>query len=111
MIAYYSLPGLKYHPQINRVIAPERIVFIVGYYFGTTITRVANRSRRMGLVMPRQVCVYLLNKHTMLCDREIAELFGYGQHSAARDARTKCEKYIATDDRFRNIVNEIESLI
>lgn len=112
MLTYYVMPGLKIHPSLpTRVVSPDRILFIVCHYFNVTMDELQKVKRIQSEQTPVQVGMYLLNKYCVLTLREIAILFGNDDHTRSMHNINKVKGWVQVDDKFRNIVNEIESLI
>jgi chromosomal replication initiator protein len=110
MIAYYSLPGLKFHPKINRVITKERVISIIAGYFDIPIEQLSVPSKRTEILFPRQVAMYFIRKYTILSYRQIGFLFCGQDHSTAIHAVNEVNN-LMHDCRYKPIIDEIESLI
>lgn len=108
MIAYYAMPGLKFHPKINRVVSPDRIIWVVADRFRLTPAQVTSKAE--GTAIARGVAMYLCKKLTVLSHFQVARMFGCNQHGASIHAGRTVTGNMR-DPVFKSIVNEIESLI
>src|SRR5690349_4472176 len=79
-IHFYAIPGLR--PQPSKVKHYEFIIETVRDHFGIPkLDKITGKCRKRTLVYPRQVCCYLLAKHSNLTMAAIGNLFGGRDHT------------------------------
>lgn len=109
MIHYYAMPGIRKADRPPSVISPYRVIWQVANYFQVTPDAILNKFA--GSSRARTMAMYLVKKMTILSFNQIAAMFHCRQHGAAIAACRTIERYVSSDPVYRNIVNEIESLI
>jgi len=66
------------------------------------------RKRKSGVVLPRQVAMYLTKKHTNMSVKAIGQRIGGLDHSTVLHGCKQVENYIFSDKKFRKSVETIE---
>jgi chromosomal replication initiator protein len=98
------------HPEPDRV-TPERILPLVAERFGVTLEQITGRRRTQGVVLPRQVAMYLLRQLTELSLVEIGQLFGGRDHSTVIYACERVAATMAAEAAFGEKVNSLLSTL
>jgi chromosomal replication initiator protein len=75
----------------------ERIAQRVGRYFDVELRQLQSRARSRGILMPRQVGMYLARQLTSLSLQQIGAYFGGRDHSTVLHACRKVEQALAAD--------------
>ena len=70
-------------PCGGRGLDPERVVEVVASYFRTTPEKLASRSRRREVLVPRQLAMYLCSRYTDASLKRIGRSFGRNHPSVA----------------------------
>ena len=65
-------------------------------------------SRKQGIVLARQVAMYLTQKYTNLSSSQIGVIIGRRDHSTVLHACSTIERRISVDKNFRAEVENIE---
>ncbi len=84
---------------------------MVAERFGISTRELTGKSRTKGIVMPRQVAIYLCRKLTSRPLQAIGAEFGGRDHSTVLHACGKIEKAIADDPSLARVVEEITERI
>ncbi len=90
------------------VITPERIFTIVSRYYEINPSQLKSRSRARNVVLPRQVAMYLMKKHTDLVLSGIGKEFGGKDHTTVMASIRKIEKSIMEDKTLRDSIETLE---
>lgn len=88
----------------------DRIIGIVCAYYNTNYDKIKKKGRRRGVVMPRQISMYFLRKHTKIGVTNIARLFRMDHTTVIHSSRT-IEDLIFSDETIRTQIREIENKI
>ena len=92
----------------NDPISPDCIVNKVCKYYHITNKEVMSASRKQGIVLARQVAMYLTQKYTNLSSSQIGVIIGRRDHSTVLHACSTIERRISVDKNFRAEVENIE---
>jgi chromosomal replication initiator protein len=87
----------------------ERIVQRVGRYFQIEPRQLQARSRSRGVLLPRQVGMYLARQLTELSLQQIGAYFGGRDHSTVLHACRKVEQALAHDVRLSGAVRQLHA--
>lgn len=87
----------------------ERIAQRVGRYFQVEPRQLQARSRTRGVLLPRQVGMYLARQLTELSLQQIGAYFGGRDHSTVLHACRKVEKALAHDVRLSGAVRQLHA--
>jgi chromosomal replication initiator protein len=98
------------HPEADRV-SPERIISLVAERFQVTVEQMCGRRRTQGIVLPRQVAMYLLRQLTDLSFQEIGGCFGGRDHTTVIYACEKIAQRIESDNASAEKVNGLVSTL
>jgi chromosomal replication initiator protein len=122
LVAFASLTGqeislplaqevLKELVRDDRSITIGHIQRLVADYFHLKIKELVSRNRNKGVVLPRQVAMYLSRAHTGASLPDIGAAFGGKDHSTVIHACTKVRDLLAQDEAFRKQVTELTTLL
>lgn len=78
------------HENISQTTA-QQIQKIVTKHYKISLSDLKSKSRSHSLVLPRQVCMYLIKKHLNKALTEIGKLFGKKDHTTVLNAVKKIE--------------------
>lgn len=87
----------------------ERIVQRVGRYFQIEPRQLQARGRSRGVLLPRQVGMYLARQLTELSLQQIGAYFGGRDHSTVLHACRKVEQALAHDVRLSGAVRQLHA--
>ncbi len=87
----------------------ERIAERVGGYFQVRATELQSRRRLRGVLVPRQVGMYLARQLTPLSLEQIGAYFGGRDHSTVLHACRKVEAALGRDPRLSGAVRQIRA--
>ena len=87
----------------------ERIVQRVGRYFQVEPRQLQARGRARGVLLPRQVGMYLVRQLTELSLQQIGAYFGGRDHSTVLHACRKVEQALAHDVRLSGAVRQLHA--
>ncbi|MBI2081827.1 MAG: chromosomal replication initiator protein DnaA, partial [candidate division NC10 bacterium] len=122
LVAFASLTGqeislplaqevLKELVRDDRSITISHIQRLVADYFHLKIKELISRNRNKGVVLPRQVAMYLSRAHTGASLPDIGAAFGGKDHSTVIHACTKVRDLLGRDETFRKQVTELTTLL
>jgi chromosomal replication initiator protein len=103
-----ALKDLTGFTQIEENLNPGKIVEIVCNHFKVKKEEIKKQDRSKKIAYPRQVCMYMLRKHTKLNYTEIAHLLGRKDHTTIMHGVEKIELDIINST---NNINEHLSII
>jgi chromosomal replication initiator protein len=87
----------------------ERIVGQVGRYFRVDAGELRGPGRHRGILLPRQVGMYLARRLTDLSLEQIGAYFGGRDHSTVLHACRKVEESLAEDARLQGAVRQLHA--
>ncbi len=87
----------------------ERIAQRVGRYFQVEPRQLQTRSRSRGVLLPRQIGMYLARQLTELSLQQIGAYFGGRDHSTVLHACRKVEQALAHDMRLSGAVRQLHA--
>ncbi len=97
--------GKKVHSKINSIHQT------VAKYFGLRVQDLKAPSRVREVVLPRQIAIYLVRKHTGIGFKEIGKSFGGKDHSTVMHAYNKIATAIERDNSVCETVEIIQKLL
>lgn len=87
----------------------ERIAERVGTCFQVAPSELQSRRRTQGIVMPRQVGMYLTRKLTRLSLAQIGAYFGGRDHTTVLHACDKVKRALHTSPRLSGVVKQLQA--
>ena len=95
----------------NMPLTVDNIIERVSREYDVTPNAIKSRSRKKEVVIPRQLVMFLANKHTNIPATRIGKLVGSRDHSTVLHSIAKVEEQMATDKAFAMQVEKIEKLL
>ena len=89
----------------------DDIVKAVCKHYSVKLKDVNSKSRKQGIVLARQLAMFLSHKYTTLPYSQIGHLIGRKDHSTVLHACNTISNRITTDKNFRREVEELESAL
>ena len=97
--------------QKKPITSCDEIIDLVAEYFKLTKYDLTGERRNREIMMPRQVCIYLLRKEYNFSFEKIGEEFGGRNHTTAMHAYQKIVKAIKKDQKLVRDINAIKKEI
>jgi len=98
--------------QLTATQKPEitvpHIQQVVATHFNITTADLEGRKRTQGIVLPRQIAMYLSRKLLDVSLPDVGKYFGGRDHSTVIHSCEKIANEIETDEKLRDIVNDLE---
>ena len=122
LVAFASLTGQEISLQLaqevlkelvrdDRSITISHIQRLVSDYYHLKVKDLISRNRNRGVVLPRQVAMYLSRAHTGASLPGIGAAFGGKDHSTVIHSCAKVRDLLARDEGFRKQVTELTTLL
>ncbi len=92
----------------NCKIETDDILDAVARYFQTTPETVRQNTKKMNVVLPRQIAMYLARRHTDYSLAEIGRMFGGRNHSTVTNAEKKVKAALDRDPVITRAVTALE---
>jgi chromosomal replication initiator protein len=92
-------------------LSPEKIIDCTCKYFNITKEDIVGKKRDKEIVMPRQICMYLINNMLDLPLSSIGKLFGGRDHTTIIHARDKIVEDLEQNKNLEITLDDIKSLI
>jgi chromosomal replication initiator protein len=110
--ALKALKDLTEFVKIEENLNPAKIIEIVCTHFRIKKEEIKKQDRSKKISYPRQICMYMLRKHTKLNYIEIAHLLGRKDHTTIMHGVEKIESDIVRDiSNINSHISEIKDLI
>ena len=93
----------------NHPLTIDDILETVCNHYQVSATAVNSKSRKRELVIPRQVSMYLAQKHTKMPAARIGKLVGGRDHSTVIHSCTQVEQRMKLDKKFTDEITSIEN--
>lgn len=91
----------------NNKISPKTIIKIVSEFYDVKEEELINQSRKREIVLPRQICMYLMRGELKNSYPFIGERFGGRDHTTVMHA---CEKISKEMQSNENLIDEINTI-
>ncbi len=98
----------KFVTQLNSGVSIESIQELVAKTFDIPVDQLNGKSRKRGVVIARQLSMYLAKNYTNKSLKVIGDYFGGKDHSTVIYSCKAIQDMLDTDPKFRIKVNEIE---
>ncbi|MGH2448083.1 MAG: chromosomal replication initiator protein DnaA [Chloroflexota bacterium] len=92
-------------------LTPQLIIDCVAKYFGLPVSDLSGKGRSKGVVVPRQVAMYLVREETTISLDQIGQLLGGRDHTTVMHGWDKMGNAIQADHQLRNDVLAIRSML
>lgn len=110
-IDYDLVKKILANHETHSSISMEEIVKLTADHFGVKITDLKSSTRAKPIVVPRQICMYLIKKFLDKSFMEIGKAFGGKDHTTVMNAISRVKHLQSVDqDIFKN-VEELETHI
>ena len=93
----------------NHPLTIDDILDTVCQHYQVSTVAVNSKSRKRELVIPRQVSMYLAQKHTKMPAARIGKLVGGRDHSTVLHSCAQVEQRMKIDQKFCDEINSIEN--
>lgn len=97
--------------QVVETQIMEFILDIVQSYFNVGEDYYRSSNRKYDIVLPRQIAMYLIRKHTSLTLSDIGVKFGNKDHATVLHGVRKVKGYMDVDKELKNQVADIEKIV
>lgn len=91
-------------------ITPQLIIETVADYYNVEMDQMISTKRSQGIVIPRQIAMYICSQITDLTTTAIGSQFGKN-HSTVIHSNKKVEEELLTQEKYRNDIETIKSLL
>jgi chromosomal replication initiator protein len=109
-LAQAVLSNVLYNPK-KRQVTPERIAKAVADYYGVQMDALRGQKRDKGIVMPRQIAMFLMREETDVSLLRIGAELGGRDHSTVLHACDKITRESAVNDELRREIAAVRELI
>ncbi len=109
-LAQEILQNILYNPR-QKTLSPEKIVEIVGRYYGVPVDQLRGKARDRQVVLPRQIAMYLMREETEAPLLRIGEALGGRDHSTVLHGCEKIEREMSENDDFRRDVGALREML
>jgi chromosomal replication initiator protein len=109
-LAQAVLSNVLYNPK-KRQVTPERIAKAVAEYYGVPMEALQGQKRDKGIVLPRQIAMYLMRAETDVSLLRIGAELGGRDHSTVLHACDKITRESASNDELRREIAAVRELI
>lgn len=110
-IDYDLVKKILANHETHSSISVEEIVKMTADHFNVKVTDLKSSTRAKPIVVPRQICMFLIKKFLDKSYMEIGKVFGGKDHTTVMNAISRVKHLQATDqDIFKN-VEELETHI
>lgn len=121
VIAFSALSNAKINKELaksvlkdvfnlkEKEITPENIKKTVAEFYGVKISDLEGTKRSRVFVVPRQIAMYLIRKHTPLSLPQIGEEFGGKDHTTVMHSCEKIEEELKDNKALEEKLNIIEA--
>ena len=92
-------------------LTPEAIISAVTSFYHVNNTDITGKSKKKEVVIPRQICCYLMCELLSLPLVSIGKELGGRDHTTVLYARDKVEEMCRTNDRIAKDVDDIKNII
>jgi chromosomal replication initiator protein len=103
---YLVIPGVK--PGVLIHNGQNFILSAVLDHFSLKYEDIKKKSRERKIVMPRQICMWLMRKHASMTLKQIGELFNL-DHTTVIHSVTTINNLMDVDKEVQNIIRSIYS--
>lgn len=108
-IDYDLVKKILANHETHSTISIEDIQKLVADHFNVKITDLKSSTRAKPIVVPRQICMYLIKKFLDKSFMDIGKAFGGKDHTTVMNAITRVKHLQSTDQDIFRHVEELES--
>ena len=99
--------GIQNDSARRQVVNPKEVIEVVAQEFNVKPSEIRGARRYKEIVVPRQICMYILRNDFNLPLTRVAEMLGGRDHTTVMYGVSKCEKLIKNDVIFKEQVGTI----
>jgi chromosomal replication initiator protein len=92
----------------KKLITPDSVIKEVCQYYDVTIKDIKGQRRMKPLVIPRQICMYLLREVNNMGLQNISELLGRKDHTTVIHGIHKVEDLLKKDPKYKSNLEDIK---
>ncbi|MCL1900985.1 MAG: chromosomal replication initiator protein DnaA [Firmicutes bacterium] len=92
----------------KETVTAERVLDAVCEYYGISKEEICGKKKNKEIVVPRQICIYLITEILSLPLSAIGQLFGGRDHTTVMHARDKILKEVKEDSNTASVVKDIK---
>lgn len=92
----------------KKLITPDSVIREVCQFYNITIKEIKGQRRLKPLVLPRQICMYLLREINGLGLQNIGELLGRKDHTTIIHGINKIETLLKEEPQYKTHIDEIK---
>ena len=92
-------------------ITPESVIAAVTSYYHLSKNDLAGKSKKKGIVIPRQICCYLMCELLSLPLISIGKVLGGRDHTTILYSRDKVDEMCRVNDKLAKDVDDIKNII
>jgi len=97
--------------SLDKVKSMDDVIVLVSDYFNLTKSDLTGIKRSRDIMLPRQICIYILRNDFEYSFEKIGKAFGGRNHTTAMHAFKKVKKQIKKDSKLLINTNELRKLI
>lgn len=92
----------------QEAITPERVMQVVARYFNIRVGELKGQRKLKGIVLPRQIAMFIAREHTDLSFPDLGRAFGGRDHSTVQHACKKIKRLEKTDPDLQSHLRTLE---
>jgi chromosomal replication initiator protein len=92
-------------------VTPDSVINAVCTFYHMTRTDIVGKSRKKEVVIPRQICCYLMSDMLSMPQETIGKALGGRDHTTVLYSRDKIEEMIGVSDKIAKEVDDIKNII
>ena len=92
----------------KETVTAERILDAVCEYYGILKDEICGKKKNKEIVVPRQICIYLITEILSLPLSAIGQMFGGRDHTTIMHARDKILREVKEDSNTASVVKDIK---
>lgn len=86
-------------------ITPEKIIAVVSDHYKLDASILKSKKRNKTIILPKQICMYLIRELTEMSYPEIGLLLGAKHHTTILHAYNKIKQSMADDKKLTDVIN------
>lgn len=110
-IDYDLVKKILTHHETQTTISVDEIIKLVSEHFNVRLQDLKSTTRAKPVVVPRQICMYLIKKFMDKSLVDIGKAFGGRDHTTVMNALERVRNLQATDQDISKDIEELESRI
>ncbi|MCD8308170.1 MAG: chromosomal replication initiator protein DnaA [Clostridia bacterium] len=98
-------------PEVPEEATPESVISAVCSYYKVKRTDLVGKCKKKEIVLPRQICCYLMCEILSLPLISIGKVLGDRDHTTILYSRNKVEEMMRTNDKIAKDVDDIKNIV